>query len=230
MRPEELATAHDAWDQRWASEGERSRWIEPVPLVVGLVPLLESRARVLDLGCGIGRHAHFLASNGFTCVGIDGSEVGLTFARSRAASDGVSVLYRSGVFYDLGDFEAASFEAVVAWNVIYHGDHDVVQRAEDEIARVLVPGGLLVGSLLSKRNANYGRGREVRPDTFVIDDADDDKVHPHFYCDARGLLDLHRQFEPLELRDREQTPGAFHWEYLLERARPYPSALYGGPA
>jgi tellurite methyltransferase len=219
MEPEGLATAHQAWDAWWTSDRERSKWSQPDPLVQAMVPRLQARGlrRVLDLGCGIGRHAHYLAGQAFECVGIDASEAGLAFARERAAADSLAIEYRRGTFYELGAFADRTFDAVVAWNVIYHGDGDVAQRAVNEIQRVLVPGGLFVGTLLSKRNAGYGVGREVRPDTFVVDDSETDKAHPHFYCEGATLMRMHRGFEVLELRDREQAPGANHWEFVFER-------------
>jgi hypothetical protein len=66
----------------------------------------------------------------------------------------------------------------IAWNVIYHSDGEPVQRAINEIRRVLVPGGIYVGTMLSRRNAGFGIGRRVAPDTFVVDGADTDKAHP----------------------------------------------------
>lgn len=55
-------------------------------------PFLESvlagapSERVLDLGCGTGEHAHFLAARGFEVVGIDGSEARLERARAATPS------------------------------------------------------------------------------------------------------------------------------------------------
>jgi tellurite methyltransferase len=216
--PAQLATAHEAWEERWQRPEVRGAWSQPDPLVESLVPLLRQRGldRVLDVGCGIGRHALFLALEDFSVVGIDASQSALDSARARAAAAGVAVEYRSGSFYELA-FPDESFGAVVAWNVIYHGDGAVAARAVAEIHRVLRPRGLCAGTMLSNRNAQYGQGREVRPNTFIVDSAPDDKVHPHFYCDAATLLDLHRGFELLTLADHEQAPGANHWHYLFER-------------
>lgn len=213
-----LASAHENWNERWKDPASRAAWREPEPLVQVLAERLQARGfrRVLDLGCGIGRHAHYLATLGFECVGVDASQSGLEFAREYAAADGVAIDYRVGTFYDL-PFADLSFEAVVAWNVLYHGDGEIARRAIGAIERVLVPGGLYVGTLLSRRNAQYGQGREVAPDTFVVDGDPGDKGHPHFYCDTATLIAMHRGFEVLDLRDREQTPGAYHWEYTLER-------------
>jgi SAM-dependent methyltransferase len=218
MTSDHLATAYQAWDRNWTTEVERARWLAPDPLVQALVPLLRVRGfkRVVDVGCGIGRHALYLAEQGFNCVGVDASETGLEFARAEAGRARLDVTYRVGPFYAL-DFADGSFDAVVAWNVIYHGDRDLARRAADEFARVLVPGGLYVGTMLSKRNLGYGIGREVRPDTFVVDDATTDKIHPHLYVNSRDLLELHRGFEVLGLEDVEQAPGQHHWQFTLQR-------------
>lgn len=48
--------------------------------------------RVLDLGCGTGRHARFLAERGFEVVGIEGSEAALERARSEPFPAGVELL------------------------------------------------------------------------------------------------------------------------------------------
>ena len=62
----ELATAHEEWDERWKDAGSRAAWLEPEPLVLALAERLRERglSRVLDLGCGVGRHAHYLAAKG----------------------------------------------------------------------------------------------------------------------------------------------------------------------
>src|SRR5580765_555527 len=189
-----LATAHEEWNERWKDAAERAAWLEPEPLVVALARRLRERglSRVLDLGCGVGRHAHYLAAQGFQCVGVDASESGLAYARERAAAAGLSVDYRAGTFYFL-PFADRGFDAVIAWNVLYHGDGEIARAAVAGIARVLREGGLYVATMLSSRNAQYRRGREVAPDTFVVDGDPGDKGHPHFYCDTRTLIALHRE-------------------------------------
>jgi hypothetical protein len=82
---------------------------------------------------------------------------------------------------------------------------------------VLKPGGLYQGTMLPIRNSNYGFGRRVAPDTFV-DDQRIERAHPHFYCDAAGLVALFAGFELLSLTQREhRKPGSWHWHVVAER-------------
>jgi SAM-dependent methyltransferase len=93
----------------------------------------------------------------------------------------------------------------------------IVRQALEEIKRVLKPEGLFQGTMISKRHNRYGDGKEIRPNTFVVDD-DVEKSHPHFYCNDRELVGLLAGFQLLRLEDREQRePGMWHWEFLAER-------------
>ena len=85
------ATAVEAWDERWATPEGRADWLTPHPAVAALVPVLKARGaqHVLDLGCGVGRHALLLAEHGFAVEAIDGAAAGqtsLAARRMRAAS------------------------------------------------------------------------------------------------------------------------------------------------
>ncbi|MST33552.1 methyltransferase domain-containing protein [Acidimicrobiaceae bacterium USS-CC1] len=75
------------WDQRYADTDWPS---EPddalVELAAGLPP-----GRALDLGCGPGRNAIWLARQGWTVTGIDASAVGLRIAGERAREAGVTL-------------------------------------------------------------------------------------------------------------------------------------------
>src|SRR5260370_4969461 len=84
------ATAVEAWDERWATPEGRADWLVPHPAVAALVPVLKARGaqHVLDLGCGVGRHALFFAEHGFAVEAIDGAAAGLDFA-CREAGRGI---------------------------------------------------------------------------------------------------------------------------------------------
>jgi tellurite methyltransferase len=214
----DLATAHQAWEKRWIDTETRQQWLTPEPLVVDSVPFLRDRGveTVLDIGCGVGRHALFLAQHGFRVTGMDLSRSGINIASEAASDAGVKIDFQLGDFTDL-PCPNRSFDLALAWNVIYHGDKNIVRTAIAEIHRVLQPDGLFLGTMISKRHHRYGEGTEIRPNTFIVDD-DDEKAHAHFYCDDRELVSLLDGFQLFHLQDRQQREaGTWHWEFLAER-------------
>src|SRR3712207_2825358 len=89
-----------SWDERYAS-GKYSA-SEPHRLLVSLVERLKP-GKALDLACGAGRHALFLAENGWRVTAIDNSAVGLEIAERRAREKGVRADFR------LADLEKGEF-------------------------------------------------------------------------------------------------------------------------
>jgi tellurite methyltransferase len=214
----QTGSAIDAWEKRWGTEAGRADWIDAHPAVVALLPELRSRGarRALDLGCGVGRHALLLADAGFEVEAFDGSETGLSVLRETAASRGLTLGLQHGNA-DALPYADGSFDFVLSWNVIYHGTLGDAGARIAEIWRVLKPGGLYQGTMLPTRNSNYGHGRRVAPDTFVVDGVEE-RGHPHFYCDAPVLVSLFSGFELLSLTQTQQKkPGSWHWNIIAER-------------
>ena len=215
MRAEETATAHRAWNEQWKSETGRRDWLKPESEVKEMAELLRNIGALtaMDLGCGIGRHSLFLASLGFSVFALDASDAGVDFARSVALTQMQPVHFLTGSITDLPCADE-SFDYLLAWNVIYHGNRDAVQKSLSEIRRVLRPGGIFQGTMLSKKNRFFGQGREIAADTFVFD-GEVDKSHPHFYCNQAELADLFDPMELLRVNDREQErPGSYHLHFV----------------
>src|SRR3546814_10952340 len=77
----QLETAHRAWNDQWQSDAGRAHWLEPDLDVAAVVPPLSSRGArsVLAPGCGVGRHAYFLAGAGFGVPAMGASASGLAY-------------------------------------------------------------------------------------------------------------------------------------------------------
>jgi SAM-dependent methyltransferase len=76
------------WDERY-SRGEHVS-NEPLTLLARVVETLVP-GRALDVACGAGRHAIFLAERGWQVTAVDASRVGIELAKARARKQGVSV-------------------------------------------------------------------------------------------------------------------------------------------
>lgn len=76
------------WDTRWSDRPVYAP--EPPPTLGDHLDLVPSRGRALDVACGQGTHAVWLAWRGLEVVGVDVSPVAITRARELAAHQGVA--------------------------------------------------------------------------------------------------------------------------------------------
>jgi SAM-dependent methyltransferase len=120
--------------------------------------------------------------------------------------------------------KSASFDCVISIYVLHHGTLAMVERAFEQIRRLLVPGGTLLAIVQSKEDWKYGSGRLVERDTYLPQTGDEAGLLHHFF-DRRGLEDLLQDFSirriAPESRD-EKLPGGRtirhgHWDVLAER-------------
>lgn len=113
-----------------------------------ICPLLEANpdgALILDAGCGDAAHSVRLARRGFHGHGLDLSATALERARKRIEGTDLDAeidLYR-GSLLDI-PFDDGAFDHVVCWGVLMHVAE--VEKALDELVRVVRPGGSLVVS------------------------------------------------------------------------------------
>jgi len=213
-------TAHRYWNGEWQRADATSPWARAEPWVTEHAAALAPQSRILDLGAGIGRHALAFARAGHRVTALDAAEAAVAATSAAAAAEGLALETRLGPMTDL-PFDTASFDHVLAWNVIYHGDETIVRRTLAEIARVTRPGGSFMATMLSARRLPVEQakapGREISRNTWVFD-GPGDKVHPHYFCTAPQLLALMPEFEVVTLFDRpHEKPGSWHWHLLAER-------------
>ena len=191
------------WEHLWQQREVIQRgWDRPSPIVVELAQkLLQNGARrAFDLGCGPGRHTVALAGLGYSVAASDVSPTALAYCRDWLDSQRLRACLAEADMRHV-PFRDASFDLVIAYNVIYHATRAGVQATLDEIARVLRPGGHLFVTFIATEDAKHaiysakaraGEGVELEPNTFrVPNDPDEDGDLPHHFVDeseARQLL------------------------------------------
>jgi SAM-dependent methyltransferase len=176
--------------------------LKPNPELIGLIPGWQAAGcrRVLDAGCGVGRHLFPLLQAGFRVWGADCDAQVLTLLRARLG-DADAPLVQA----DLGrlPFRPGAFDLAVSVNVINHGDAATFRAYCRELARVLKAGGHLFVNVSPWEFAEKVRlpqTRELEPGTLVDIATPDGAMVHHFPTPA----ELREQF-PGFAAHRQQT-------------------------
>ncbi len=188
------------WDSIFKSDGRF--FLEPQEDMAGVVELLkkENARRVLDLGCGSGRHVVMLAKEGFEVYGIDVSAEGLRLTGEWLRESGLRATIREGSCYERFPFDDDFFDAVISIQVMHHNHHDKIQYCISEIVRVLKPGGIVFATVTARKTKKDrpNESRKVASRTYVPVEGREAGL-PHFLYNKRLLKQDFRGFEILDI-------------------------------
>lgn len=168
MGPEDWNRRYEGAELLWTAAANRFLVAEVGPMRPG---------RALDMGCGEGRNAVWMAERGWRVTAVDFADVGLAKGRELASARGVAVEW---VHADLLGYEppAGAFDlAAVLYLHLPATDRRLVhQRA----VRALAPGGtiLVVGHDRTNLTAGWG-GPQDETVLFTPDEVVDDLEGVH---------------------------------------------------
>lgn len=164
-----------SWDPAWERIFREREWGRyPPEELIRFVAARFYRApdrsaiRILDAGCGPGANLWYLAREGFSAVGIDGSKAALDRARKRLSKERLDAELVLGDLAQLDTyFEPESFDAIVDVAALQHNRIGDVQCVVDEMHTCLKPGGHLFSMLIAAGSWGDGLGCEIEPGTFT---------------------------------------------------------------
>jgi ubiquinone/menaquinone biosynthesis C-methylase UbiE len=108
--------------------------------------------RVLEIGCGLGTDGAQFAKAGADYTGIDLTDAAVELSRRRFELSDLKGTFRTADAEKL-DFPDNSFDLVYSHGVLHHTPD--IERAIDEVHRVLKPGGRAVVMLYHRDSYNY---------------------------------------------------------------------------
>lgn len=111
----------------------------PPPLLERAVERRGTPGRALDLGCGEGVYAVYLARHGYSVVGIDFVPAALAAARTRAEEAGVVLELREGDVLD--SHPDGQFDIVLDSGCLHHLPRGRVAAYRARLDEWLAPGG-----------------------------------------------------------------------------------------
>ena len=145
----------ERWNQKYREAAGTETWTVPDPFLARafseyILPLFPHPGSALDLAGGAGRHAIWLAKQGWEVTLIDVSETGVEQARQNAGRLASHIHF---VVDDLTHFKASQtqFEVVMAF---FYLEREMFS----EMVKAVRPGGLLVYKTLTLAQAKLAGG------------------------------------------------------------------------
>jgi len=83
--------------------------------------------KILDVGCGAGAAVWYIAREGFSAYGIDGSDTAIKIAKERFAKEGLKGSFKVGDIISL-DYTKEYFNCVVDVCAIQHNKTEAVKK------------------------------------------------------------------------------------------------------
>lgn len=183
----------NAWDKLFGEHGQYfTEPHEDMPAVVDRLKSMNAD-KVLDLGCGSGRHTVYLAQNGFSVHGLDGSPNGIEIARQLLAEESLSADFQLQNMTERLPYDDDFFDAVISIQVIHHERIAAVKDVISEIHRVLKSAGLAFITVPELREQAI-EFEEIESGTFVPLDGQEAGL-PHHYFTQEELREAFSDFD-----------------------------------
>jgi methyl halide transferase len=149
----------------------KNRALEEIPWIVEkppevLVNLIDSDAirpcKAVDLGCGTGNYAIYLAGRGFQVTGIDISPTAIGIARENAKSKGARCDFIvADVLGDLSEV-GGTFDFAYDWELLHHIFPEQRTKYVENVSRLLSPDGRYLSVCFSEKSTHFGGSGKYR--------------------------------------------------------------------
>ena len=146
------------WDERYRlrERPEEDLDAAPTPLLAATAGNLKP-GKALDLACGVGRNAFWLAEHGWDVTAVDGAATAIEILRNRASERGLKINA------DVADLEEGEFVIEPSrWNLIamcYYLQRNLFEPAKQGV----VPGGVVISIVHITEPGEEPTAHRLRP-------------------------------------------------------------------
>lgn len=164
------------WDKKYGDERFFLKWPDEIVIRfmtkhIGKKP----QSKILDLGCGSGRHSELLSQEGYDVYGCDISPNSIIMSSQRLKAKGLEGKFQSCCSWAL-PYESDFFDFVIAWGSIYYNTFPNMVKAIEEIYRVLNKDGMALIGFIADGDYRKSNGRTMDGKTYV----GNEKAHDHY--------------------------------------------------
>ena len=183
----------DRWNSIFREEGFITDIDKTLPKIVDFFKN-QGVKRIMDLGCGAGRHTVYLAQRKFEVYGIDIAEEGIKRAKNLLHEKNLLGTLTIGSIHNPLPYDDNFFDSVISIRVIHHGRIESIQRIIKEMERVTRPGGYIYVTVRKRPRKQWGSFKMIAPQTYVkLDGREKDIIHYQFT--RRSLREEFKNFK-----------------------------------
>jgi len=200
----------DNWDARYQSTNLIPKYPSEsvVRFMNSFLPLdVESRdkVKILDIGCGGGRHLKLFAENGFQTYGIDISTDILNYTKDLMKNNRLKSKIKKSKMDSL-DYEKDYFDAVISFGVFYYTTSGNMKKCISELYRVMKKDGISFVNLRTTHDFRFGKGKKIEHNTYQINikDTNEFNLYMHFLT-KDDVYEYFSKFTVISLEKNEFT-------------------------
>ena len=160
-----------------------------------LVELVDSGkvqpCKAIDLGCGAGNYAVYLAGRGFEVTGVDCSTTAITIAKQNAERKGVNCnFFVADVVDELREVNQ-TWDFAYDWGLLHHIFPEQRQKYVDNVCRILNPKGKYLSLCFSEKDTSFQGSEKFRktPIGSILYFSSEDELRKLFMPNFR-IIDL----------------------------------------
>lgn len=157
--------------------------------------------KVLDVGCGSGRHTMALLREGFQVEAIDSSSTALNIAKDMVLNLDANVNFNEGNIVKL-PYKDEEFDGIICWGVLHYLTDEEFEKAFSELFRVLKPGGILGLTLRSSEDSECDINNK---DKMQASNAFESKDILFKYFDENDIEKLFSSFQSVKYGHKTRT-------------------------
>ncbi len=118
--------------------------------------------KALDIGCGAGNYAIYLAELGFDVTGCDISPTAIRLAKENAAKKGVTCNFVAADVITVRGKLGKDFDFAYDWEVLHHIYPDDRAKYIRNVHSLLVPGGYYLSISFSEKDTQFTGSEKYR--------------------------------------------------------------------